>query len=42
MKVMLAAFAVTAVIAVVAYFGLHQAGFGSGESTASATVRLSD
>lgn len=42
MKVMLAAFAVTAMIAVVAYFGLHAAGFGAGESTASTAVRLSD
>jgi hypothetical protein len=42
MKVMLTAFAVTAIISVVAYFGLHEAGFGAGESTASTAVRLSD
>ena len=35
MKVMLTAFAVTAIISVVAYFGLHEAGFGAGERTAS-------
>ncbi|MFQ1699699.1 hypothetical protein ACJ5NV_03790 [Loktanella agnita] len=42
MKAMLAAFATTALIAVVAYFGLHQAGFGSEDRTTSDAVRLSD
>ncbi len=42
MKVMLTAFAVTALISVGAYYGLQQAGFGAGESTASSAVRLSE
>jgi len=42
MKVMLTAFAVTAVISVGAYYGLHAAGFGAADSTASASVRLGD
>lgn len=42
MKVMLTAFVATAVISVAAYYGLHAAGFGAADSTASASVRLSD
>ena len=42
MKEMLTAFVVTALISVAAYYGLHAAGVGAGESTASASVRLSD
>ncbi|WP_258546689.1 MULTISPECIES: hypothetical protein [Rhodobacterales] len=40
MKTMLLAFAATAVIAVIAYYGLHAAGFASDSATASPAVRL--
>jgi hypothetical protein len=40
MKTMLLAFAATAAIAVVAYYGLHAAGFSADSATASAAVRL--
>ena len=40
MKAMLAAFAATALIAVLASYGLNQAGFSSKEMTSDANVRL--
>lgn len=40
MKVMLSAFAAMALIAVVAYFGLMEAGFSSGDRQAGNAVRL--
>ena len=40
MKVMLGAFAAIIVIAIVAFFGLGEAGFSSGERQASDAVRL--
>ncbi|MDX8348458.1 hypothetical protein SLH49_10710 [Cognatiyoonia sp. IB215446] len=42
MKVMLTAFAVTAVISVGAYYGLNAAGFDAADSAASDYVRLDD
>jgi len=42
MKAMISAFAVTALIAVAAWYGLHQAGFSAGENNASDAVRLGD
>ena len=41
MKAMLSAFVVMGLIAVAAYYGLHEAGFGSGERQASSdSVRI--
>ncbi|MEQ9042073.1 MAG: hypothetical protein RIE24_27430 [Silicimonas sp.] len=40
MKVMLAAFVVTALITVGAWYGLGQAGFSSGDRQAGGAVRL--
>lgn len=40
MKVMLTAFAATVLIAVGAYFALHEAGFSSDERLAGDAVRL--
>lgn len=40
MKVMLIAFAAIALITVGAWYGLGQAGFGSGERQAGSSVRL--
>ncbi len=40
MKAMLSAFAAIAVISVGAYFGLHEAGFGSADRQSSSSVRL--
>ena len=40
MKAMLSAFAVMGVISVVAYYGLHAAGFGTGERQSSESVRI--
>lgn len=42
MKAMLAAFAATAVISVLAWYGLGQLGFSSGERNAGDAVRLGD
>jgi hypothetical protein len=42
MKAMLSAFVATAVIAVVAWYGLHEAGFSAGEQNAGESVRLGD
>jgi len=42
MKAMFAAFAVTGIIAVVAWYGLHEAGFSAGERNAGEAVRLGD
>lgn len=42
MKAMYAAFAVTALISVVAYYGLSSLGFSSQNQMASDAVRLSD
>ncbi len=40
MKAMLSAFVVMALITVGAYYGLHEAGFGTGERQSSDSVRL--
>jgi len=40
MKAMLSAFVVMGLISIGAYYGLQEAGFGSGESQASGSVRL--
>ena len=40
MKAMLSAFVLTAVIAVGAWYGLHQAGFSSGDRMSGDAVRL--
>lgn len=40
MKAMLSAFVVMGLISVGAYYGLHEAGFGSGERQSSASVRI--
>ncbi len=40
MKAMLSAFAVMGLIAVGAYYGLQNAGFGTGERQSSSNVRL--
>jgi len=42
MKAMYAAFAATALIAVVAFYGLGALGFSSGERAAGPAVRLGD
>ncbi|QFT82096.1 hypothetical protein FIU89_15835 [Roseovarius sp. THAF27] len=42
MKAMLSAFAATAIIAVVAWYGLHEAGFSAGERNSGESVRLED
>ncbi|WP_296424890.1 hypothetical protein [Yoonia sp.] len=42
MKTMFAAFAISALISVGAYYGLHAAGFGAAEHTVSVSVRLDD
>jgi hypothetical protein len=41
MKIMLLAFVTIVFVAVVAYYGLHAAGFSTDASTASQSVRLS-
>ena len=40
MKAMLSAFVIMGLIAVGAYYGLQEAGFGAGERQASDSVRL--
>lgn len=42
MKAMYAAFAVTVIITVGAYYGLNEAGFSAQETTAGDAVRLGD
>ncbi len=42
MKAMLSAFAAAALIAVAAWYGLHEAGFSAGERNSGEAVRLGD
>lgn len=42
MKAMFAAFAATGIIAVVAWYGLHEAGFSAGAQNSGESVRLGD